>query len=162
MSGLADHAARVIKAAKAAKMTLVTAESCTAGALALQLADAPGAAETFHGGFIVYTKENKTAALGVPANLIAAKSAVSRDVAEAMATGALSRCPADIAVAITGVAGPEPDEGGNPVGLVYVAGTVRGQPVAVRECNFGRRSRDQIRELTIDEALTLIEVLLDA
>src|SRR5436189_146867 len=99
MSDLADHSARVITAAKAAKMTLVTAESCTGGALAVHLADAPGAAETFHGGFVVYTKENKTAALGVPANLIAAKSAVSSQVAEAMATGALARCPADISVA---------------------------------------------------------------
>jgi len=160
MPELAEHAARVIKAATAAKMTLVTAESCTAGALAVQLADAPGAAKTFHGGFVVYTKENKTAALGVPANLIATKSAVSRDVAEAMATGALSRSPADIAVAITGVAGPEPDEAGNPVGLVYVAGVGRGGPVSVRECNFGKRSRQQIRELTIDEALSLIETLL--
>ena len=108
-------------------MTLATVESCTAGALAVLLADAPEAGKHFQGGFVVYTKENKTAALGVPAALIAAQSAVSSDVAKAMASGALDRCPADISVAITGVAGPEPDEDGNPVGLVYVAAAEKGR-----------------------------------
>ena len=67
MIPLEQRAAKVVELAKAAKVTLATAESCTAGALAMLLADAPGAAERFHGGFVVYTKQNKTAALGVPA-----------------------------------------------------------------------------------------------
>jgi nicotinamide-nucleotide amidase len=116
VSRLGQRAAEVIELAKAAKASVATAESCTAGVLAVLLADAPGAAERFHGGFVAYTKENKTAALDVPSSLIAAHSAVSAEVAEAMASGAVCRCPADIAVAITGVAGPEPGEDGNPVG----------------------------------------------
>src|SRR4051794_8030839 len=106
--GLPQHAAKVMKLAQAAGLTLVTAESCTAGALAVLLADAPDAGKQFHGGFVVYTKDNKRVALGVPAKLIAAQSAVSSDVAKAMASGALDRCPADISVAITGVAAPSP------------------------------------------------------
>jgi nicotinamide-nucleotide amidase len=89
---LQERAAAVLRKAKAANKTLATAESCTAGALAVLLADAPHAAQMFHGGFVVYTKQNKTAVLGVPANLIATHSAVSAEVASAMAAGALSRC----------------------------------------------------------------------
>ena len=123
---LARRAEEVLKQAKARRLTLATVESCTAGSLGLLLADAPGAADSFHGGFIVYTKANKTAAVGVPAELIEAHTAVSREVAEAMARGGIARCPADIAIAITGVAGPEPDEDGNPVGLVHLAAALPG------------------------------------
>lgn len=160
MLALQEHAARVLKKAEATHKTLATAESCTAGALAALLADAPHAAQMFHGGFVVYTKQNKTALLGVPANLIAAQSAVSAAVVSAMVAGALSRCPANIVVAISGVAGPEPDEDGNPVGLVYVAGGVSGRPPSVVQCNFGQRSREEIRDLSMDAALSLFGTLL--
>ena len=123
-----DQAGRIMKFAQARRATLATVESCTAGALALLLSQAEGASDTLHGGFIVYTKDNKTAAVGVPKELIAAHTAVSAEVAKAMASGGLARCPADIVVAITGVAGPEPDEDGNPVGLVYVAAAARDGP----------------------------------
>ena len=118
---LKNRAKQIIARAAQTGLTLATAESCTAGALATLLANAPGAGETFHGGFVVYTKLNKTRALGVDASLIAEYSAVSPEVAKAMARGALKRSPADLAVSITGVAGPEPDEDGNPVGLVHIA-----------------------------------------
>jgi PncC family amidohydrolase len=161
MSVLRQRAAEVIELATAAKASVATAESCTAGALAVLLADAPGAAERFHGGFVVYTKENKTAALGVPSSLIAAHSAVSSEVAKAMASGALNHCPADIAVAITGVAGPEPDEDGNPVGKVYVGAATRWTNAGeVVECSFGNRPRDEIRDLSLDCALKLMETVL--
>jgi len=161
MIPLEQRAAKVVELAKAAKVTLATAESCTAGALAMLLADAPGAAERFHGGFVVYTKQNKTAALGVPAFLIATYSAVSPDVAKAMASGVLDRCPADIAVAITGVAGPEPDEDGNPVGLVDVAVAARWTNPDAVECKFGELSREEIRDLSLECALKLIESVLN-
>jgi len=147
--GLSQQAAKVIKLAKAAGVSLASAESCTAGALAVLLADAPEAAKYFQGGFVVYTKENKTATLGVPADLIAAQSAVSSDVAKAMASGALARCPADISVAITGVAGPEPDGDGNPVGLVYVAAAAKRGAVKAIECKFGKLSREEIRDCSM-------------
>jgi hypothetical protein len=79
----------------------------------------PGAAERRHGSFVTYTKANKIRALGVPKSLLAEQGAVCRDVAAAMATGALTHSPADVAVSI-GVAGPDPDEDGNPVGRVCI------------------------------------------
>jgi nicotinamide-nucleotide amidase len=106
---------------------------------------------------------NKIAALGVPAALIEAHTAVSREVAEAMARGGIARCPADIAVAITGVAGPEPDEDANPAGLVHVAAACR--DAACRdhvERNFGQRSREENRYLSLDTALGLIEAVVRA
>ena len=90
-------------------MTLATVESCTAGWLAHLLSQAEGASETLHGGFVVYTKANKVAAVGVPKEVLAAHTAVSAEVSQAMAEGGLARCPADIVVAITGVASPDPD-----------------------------------------------------
>lgn len=118
----------VLAQAKACGLTLVTAESCTAGRLAALLSDAPGAANYFHGGFVTYTKEMKAAVLGVDAGLLREKGAVCAEVAQQMAQGALARSPADIAVSVTGVAGPEPDEDGNPVGLIYCALAERDAP----------------------------------
>jgi nicotinamide-nucleotide amidase len=161
-ASLARRAEEILKEAKARRLTLVTVESCTAGSLGLLLADAPGATETFHGGFIVYTKANKTAAVGVPAELIKAHTAVSREVAEAMARGGIARSPADIAIAITGVAGPEPDEDGNAVGLVHLAAACWDGRVSHVERNFGQRSREENRDLSLDAALGVIESLLRA
>jgi nicotinamide-nucleotide amidase len=130
---LAEMAEDVISRAAKSQLTIVTAESCTAGALASLLASAPGAGSVLHGGFVSYSKEFKIASLGVPAELIASQTAVSSDVAVSMARCALERSPgADIAVAVTGVLGPKSDDDGNPVGLLHVAGvrddrTVTGQ-----------------------------------
>jgi PncC family amidohydrolase len=125
MTDLEAAAERLVRQAQQRKLTLLTVESCTAGALARALSEVEGAAQTLHGGFVVYTKANKTAALGIPEDLIARHTAVSAPVARAMATGGLERTPADIAMAITGVAGPEPDEDGNPVGLAFIAAAHR-------------------------------------
>jgi nicotinamide-nucleotide amidase len=157
---LAELAERVLAKLSALGLTLATAESCTAGRLATLLADAPGAADRFHGGFVTYTKHNKSAVLGVPAELIAAHTAVSRPVAEAMATGALERCPADMVLAITGVAGPEPDEDGNPVGLMHVAAVWRGRGAHHRSHAFGEGNREALRERAMAAVLNLaIQVL---
>jgi len=93
--------------------------------LACALAEAEGAGEVFHGGFVVYSKESKCAAVGVPVALIKKHTAVSAEVAKAMAMGGVERSPADIAVAVTGVAGPDPGEDGNPVGLVFISAATR-------------------------------------
>jgi nicotinamide-nucleotide amidase len=126
MHNLENAATLTMRRAQTNGLTLITVESCTAGALSCALAEVEGASETLHGSFVVYTKRNKTAALGIPADLIASHSAVSAPVAESMARAGLERTPADIAIAITGVAGPEPDQDGNPVGLVFVAAARRG------------------------------------
>jgi PncC family amidohydrolase len=107
---LKAEAERVVGLAKSKKLTLLTVESCTAGALACALAEAEGAGEVFHGGFVVYSKENKSFTVGVPGEVISKHTAVSAQVAKAMAVGGVERSPADIALAVTGVAGPNPDE----------------------------------------------------
>ena len=141
MSNLAGLAARVTTDARRNRLTIATAESCTAGCLASLLADTPEAGEVFQGGFIVYSKQQKIAALGVSPDLIKAHTAVSREVAEAMAQGVLDRCPVDLAIAITGVAGPVADEDGNPVGLMHIAVACRGQGIREVERQFeGDRS----------------------
>src|ERR1700760_4058356 len=104
MSDLLALARRGLELAGEKNVSIITAESCTAGKLSALLSEAPGAAERLHGSFVTYTKANKTRALGVPVQLLAEKGAVCREVAAVMAQGALSRSPADIAVSITGVA----------------------------------------------------------
>jgi competence/damage-inducible protein CinA C-terminal domain len=111
---------------------------------------------------VVYTKETKVAAVGVPEELIAAHTAVSAEVAQAMAEGGLARCPADIVVAVTGVAGPEPDEDGNPVGRVFVAAVARDGHKRVLRRDYGERSRGEICGSAMTTALDLIEELLRA
>lgn len=147
----------VIRQAKSCKLTIATAESCTAGAIAHVLSQVKGAGEHFHGGFVTYTKDMKTQVLGVPAELLARKSAVCAEVAQAMAQGALRHSPADVALAITGVLGPDPDEDGNPVGLVYVAAARRGADTAfVKELNLGKIDPADIMQQGMDEALRLL------
>ena len=157
---LKEPAERVMKLAEARGLTLATVESCTAGALVHLLAEAPGASETLEGGFVVYTKANKIAAVGVPEKLIAAHTAVSEEVAQAMATGGLARCPAGIVVAVTGVAGPDPDEDGNPVGLVYVAAAARDGRLRVVRHEFGGRRKEDICNAAMRTALELVAELL--
>jgi nicotinamide-nucleotide amidase len=157
-----DFAERVMQVARARRMTIATVESCTAGLLAYLLSQAEGASDTLHGGFVVYTKENKTAAVGVPQNLLREHSAVSAEVAQAMAKGGLARCPADVAVAITGVAGPEADEDGNPVGLVYVAIATRDGRTGAERHEFGNRIKHEICSAAMGAALTLLQKTLSA
>jgi nicotinamide-nucleotide amidase len=153
---------RIMRLAHERRMTLATVESCTAGSLAHLLSQAEGASDTLHGGFVVYTKENKAAAVGVSKELLAAHTAVSAEVAQAMAKGGLARCPADVVVAVTGVAGPEPDEDGNPVGLVYVAAAARDGRTRFRRHDFGKRGRDEICSAAMEAALALLKELLTA
>jgi nicotinamide-nucleotide amidase len=149
-----------MKLAADRRMTLATVESCTAGSLVYLLSQAPGASDTLHGGFVVYTKENKTKAVGVPKRLLDRHTAVSGEVAEAMAAGGLERCPASLVVAITGVAGPDPDEDGNPVGLVYIAVAARDGRKRVIRHEFGEREKNEICRAAMRAALTLLEELL--
>jgi nicotinamide-nucleotide amidase len=159
---LAPLSEDVLKAARRRKLTLVTAESCTAGLLSQLLSDAEGAADHFHGGFVTYTKQHKTRALQVSAKMLQEKGAVCPEVAAAMAEGALRASDAAISVAITGVAGPEPDEDGNPVGWVCIAVARRGWPTTVQEYAYGNLGREAVRSAAMGDALRALLSVLNA
>jgi nicotinamide-nucleotide amidase len=151
--GLCEAANALLRQAQRAGFTVVTAESCTAGLMCQVLSDAEGAAQHFHGGFVTYTKEQKSRALGVPWSVLRSEGAVCGAVACAMAEGALMHSGADLSAAITGVAGPEPDEDGNPVGRVCLAVARRGSAARSFERNYGDIGRDAIRERAVADAL---------
>lgn len=152
-TALTELAKQVLEIAKANNCSIVTAESCTAGKLSGLLSEAPGAGALLHGGFVSYTKANKVKALGVSPDLLKEKGAVCVDVAVEMAKGALARSPATMAVAITGVAGPESDEDGNPVGLVCIAvKRKRGPPIRL-EKRYENAGRDAVQEQAMADAL---------
>ncbi len=118
---LLDLAERVGAACRARGITIATAESCTAGLVAHLLTEVPGSSDYFRGGLVTYANDVKTALAGVPDETLAAHGAVSAQVAVAMAEGARSRLGVDLAVAVTGVAGPAGGTPSKPVGLTYVA-----------------------------------------
>jgi nicotinamide-nucleotide amidase len=156
-AALIKRATEVVELAKECACTIVTAESCTGGLLAAVLAEAPGAGKQLQGGFVTYTKDQKTIALGISRALLGRESAVSEAVARSMAEGALARSIADLSVAITGVAGPESDEDGNPVGLVHIAAARRGAATLHHEYRFGDIGRDKVVYQTVMAALDLLE-----
>jgi nicotinamide-nucleotide amidase len=110
--------------------SLATAESCTGGLIAASCTELAGSSAWFERGFVTYSNEAKTELLGVPAQLIADHGAVSEEVARAMAAGALARSRADIAVAVTGIAGPTGGSPAKPVGTVWLAWAERGRDEA--------------------------------
>jgi nicotinamide-nucleotide amidase len=153
---LSELAKKVLAVAEREGASIVTAESCTAGKLAALLSEVPGAGDHLHGGFVAYTKSHKTEALGVSAALLQKRTAVCGEVAAAMAEGALSRSPADFAVAITGVAGPEPDEDGNPVGFVCMAVAEDGRKPITLEKRYGDIGRERILQRSMTDALSFL------
>jgi nicotinamide-nucleotide amidase len=160
-SHLVPLAERTLTLAREKDLTLVTAESCTAGKLSALLSEASGAAEHLHGGFVTYTKANKIKSLGVSAVLLREKGAVCRDVAVAMVHGALARSPADLAVSITGVAGPDPDEDGNPVGLVCIAVARKDGEPWYKEMRYGTIRREDVQAHAMADALAALIGLLE-
>jgi len=155
-SSLTRLAERVVARAAADGLTAVTAESCTGGLVSAALTAIPGSSAAFTYGFVTYANEAKQDLLGVSAASIVRRGAVSRTVAEQMASGALDRSGADIAVSITGVAGPGGGTTKKPVGLVWfgLAG-----PFGVRTDRklFPDTSRDLVRLLAGRHALRLLE-----
>lgn len=134
--------------------TLVTAESLTGGGIGAALTAVPGASEVYKGGIISYTNWVKHHLLGVDEGILARFGAVSAPTASAMAEGARGVLAADVAVSVTGLAGPGGDEFGNPVGTVFV-GYADAQGREVRKFRF-EGTREEIREQTIEAALKLI------
>ena len=136
-------------------LTLATAESCTGGLIARRITALPGASRVYRGGVVSYWTEVKAAVLGVPQDLLDQYGAVSEPTARAMAEGARHITGADIAVSVTGVAGPDPDERGNPVGLVFI-GLATPDGTFCRRTESGRRTRDRIQDLSANHALDMV------
>jgi nicotinamide-nucleotide amidase len=154
---LTDRAEHLIDWARERKLTFATVETCAAGALTDLLANTTGASEVYRGGVVAGTKESMTIVLGVPPELIADHSAVSPEVATAMAQGVLRFLAADIAVSVTGVLGPEPDADGTPVGLVYFGLAKRDGFVQVHEGWFDNQSKEAICDAVLETALLLLD-----
>ncbi len=144
---------------RARKLMLATAESCTGGLIAGVLTEIAGSSDVVERGFVTYSNEAKNELIGVPMTMIREHGAVSRDVALAMAAGALAHSRADIAVAVTGVAGPGGGSVEKPVGLVHLAAERRGRSPIHRACRFGEIGRHGIRMATVAVALEMVEEL---
>ncbi len=138
--------------------TLGTAESCTGGLIAKRLTDVPGASSVFFGGIVSYVNQIKAHILGVPQPMLDQFGAVSEPVARSMAQGARRALGTDLAVAVTGVAGPDPDDRGNEVGLVYVA-LAAGNGTWVRTLHLGA-SRTRVRTAAANHALDMARLYL--
>lgn len=146
----------VLDAARARGWMLTTAESCTGGLIAAALTDIPGSSAIFERGFVTYANAAKTEMLGVSPDTLARFGAVSAETAAAMAEGALRASPADLAVAVTGIAGPGGGSVEKPVGLVWFATAVRGAPAQAFERRFNDGGRKAIRAAAATAGLELL------
>lgn len=152
---MAIGADTVISAFREKGLKAATAESCTGGMIAASLTDFAGSSHVFDRGFVTYSNEAKSELLGVPAEIIAEHGAVSEPVARAMAEGALAHSNADVAVAVTGIAGPGGGSAEKPVGLVYIGAVRRGHAARVERHIFGG-DRAGVRQATVQRALELL------
>ncbi len=145
----------VVRVARAEGKTIATAESCTGGLVAGRITNVPGSSAVFRYGWVTYANEAKTAELGVAAELLAAYGAVSEQVARAMAEGALRASGADVAMAVTGIAGPEGGSAEKPVGLVWFAVARRGGETTALRRNLSQL-RATFRTMATQVALDLV------
>ena len=154
-----DPAALLERYRKAGRR-LATAESCTGGMVAARLTDIAGSSDVVERGFVTYSNESKIELLGVSAELLGHYGAVSAQVARAMAEGALAHSRADIAISITGIAGPGGAVPGKPVGLVYLGVASKGHETRVERQHF-EGDRQAVRAAALDRALELLDSALD-
>jgi nicotinamide-nucleotide amidase len=145
----------LIRALRNKGWKLTTAESCTGGMVSAAMTDIAGSSDVFDRGFVTYSNDAKSDMLGVPAGMIVEYGAVSEAVARAMAEGALRNSIADVAVAITGIAGPGGGSAEKPVGLVHFACATKQQTQHV-ERRFGDIGRAAVREASVEQALQLV------
>ena len=151
-----DLAAAVLAACRARNWRVATAESCTGGLVAAALTAIAGSSDVVERSFVTYSNKAKTELLGVPAETIAAHGAISAETAAAMASGALAHAPVDLAVSITGVAGPGGGTPQKPVGLVYLGVARRGGTARVERRIFSG-DRGEIRRAAVVLALELLQ-----
>jgi len=154
---LLARAAALIARYRGHKLMVATAESCTGGLIAALMTEIPGSSDVVERGFVVYSNAAKEELLGVPASTLAGHGAVSEETARAMAEGALRASRADVAVSVTGVAGPDGGTAAKPVGLVHFACARRGAPTVAREERFGDIGREAVRLASVRVGLDLLE-----
>jgi nicotinamide-nucleotide amidase len=158
-SVLREKAAQVLDLCRARGLKVATAESCTGGLVAGALTEIAGSSDVVDRGFVTYSNEAKETMLGVPSATLKRHGAVSAETAAAMASGALKNSPANIVVAITGIAGPGGGSQQKPVGLVHFAAASRNGRLIARERQYGDIGRESVREQSVAEALDLLEAL---
>ncbi|HEY3813862.1 MAG TPA: CinA family protein [Caulobacteraceae bacterium] len=152
-----EAAARaVLDRARARGWTLAAAESCTGGLVVGALTEIAGSSDVVDRGFVTYSNAAKSEMLGVDAALIERVGAVSEEVARAMAEGAVARSGANLAVSITGIAGPGGGSADKPVGLVHFATAVRGGETLHLRRQFGERERAAVRSAAVDVSLAML------
>jgi len=150
----------VLADARAKKLRITTAESCTGGLIGALLTEIPGSSDVFERGFISYSNRAKQDMLGVPGDLIADMGAVSEAVARAMAEGAVANSHAHMAVAVTGIAGPGGGTAMKPVGLVHMAACREGRSIIHEAHRFGDIGRSEVRIKTAEAALNMLHRLI--
>ncbi len=150
------RAAELLARYRSAQRMIATAESCTGGLIAGLLTEIPGSSAVVERGFVVYSNAAKEELLGVPASTLEQSGAVSEETARAMAEGALRASHADVAVSVTGIAGPDGGTAAKPVGLVHFACARRGAPTVAREERFGDIGRDAVRLAAVAVGLDLL------
>jgi nicotinamide-nucleotide amidase len=156
---LLARAEKLLAQARAKGLKIATAESCTGGLVAGLLTEIPGSSDVVERGFVTYSNDAKQELLGVARETLESHGAVSEHTARAMAQGALKHSHANLAVAVTGIAGPGGGSADKPVGLVHFA-AAHGDEVVHRECRFGDIGRGQVRLKSVEVALELLEQLL--
>ncbi len=149
-----DLARRALEALKAAGKTVSTAESCTGGLIGKRLTDIPGSSAVYPGGVIVYSDFAKHRLLGVPKTLLESEGAVSEAVAAALAERVRCVMEVDFGIGVTGIAGPDSDGSGKPVGLIYVA-LADGSKTICQELRLGN-DREENRKIAADAAFMLL------
>jgi nicotinamide-nucleotide amidase len=152
-------ASAVLEACRSRSLKVATAESCTGGLVAGALTEIAGSSDVVDRGFVTYSNEAKQQMLGVPAATIDTHGAVSRETAEAMVRGALGSANADLAVAITGIAGPAGGSPGKPVGLVHFAAASRSGALTHAEMRYGDIGRSVVRHQSVLQALAMLKEL---
>ena len=153
---LTENAKQLLDALREQGLKLATAESCTGGLICACLTEIPGSSDVVERGFVTYSNAAKSEMLDVPEAMIETHGAVSEEVAGAMAQGALDHSRADIAVAVTGIAGPGGGSEEKPVGLVFIAAASRDARLVHMRCRFGDIGRGAVRERTVDQAFKLV------
>jgi nicotinamide-nucleotide amidase len=156
---LIERARALLDLCRAKKLRIAAAESCTGGLVAATFTEIAGSSDVFERGFVTYSDEAKQTMLGVPAATLTSHGAVSRETAEAMAKGALAHAPVELAVSITGIAGPGGAVAGKPVGLVHFAAATRSGAMVQRERRYGDIGRAQVRRASVIEALAMLSEL---
>lgn len=150
----------VLNEARQKGLRIATAESCTGGLICGLLTEIPGSSDVVDRGFVTYSNEAKADLLGIPLSMIQDNGAVSETVARAMAEGAIQHSMAQLAVAVTGIAGPGGGTADKPVGLVHMAATHEGCGTVHEEHRFGDIGRTEVRLKTVEAALNLLRQLI--